>query len=155
SDLPSGWRSVPYDETSGDKTRAGISECRRYDAALRMERAQAHAGSEFADSSSGYVLDGVAVFSTPKLAKRYIAAMRDKSVPTCLSKIATAAAAANLAKSGSSATIGDVQAGELSVDPRGDEQVAYEVVLPATLRGTTASLYEDVQFVRNGRAVAQ
>lgn len=149
ADVPPDWTSKKA--TSSDRAYRGIPECKQLksvvdNAKKKVPRAQSRKFSE--PASRGTTAAESTVYSFKKIsdAQNFIAVYQASDASTCLEK-----AAAKVAS-------GQASAGEPTVSPVtdlegvGDDAVGYEIQVPFSTRGQSATLYIDLIAVRVGRA---
>lgn len=150
ADVPSSWTSKKA--TSSDRAYKGIPECKQLKTAVdnakkKVPRAQSRNFNEPTSRGTTSAESTVFAFKAESDAQEFIAVYQTSDASTCLQK-----AAAKL-------TSGQASAGEPSVSPIsdlegvGDEAVGYEITVPFSVSGQTATLFIDLIAVRVGRAV--
>lgn len=149
SDVPSGWTSKK--STSSEKAFQGIPECKQIKTATdnakkKVPRARSREFSEPTSRGTTSTEDTVYAFKNVSGAQNFIAVYQSSEASTCIEK-ATAKAAS-----------GQASAGQPTVSPVtdlqgvGDEAVGYEIEVPFTASGQSATLFLDLIAVRVGRA---
>jgi hypothetical protein len=149
ADVPDGWTSKKA--TSSDRAYKGIPECKELKSSVdnakkKVPRAQSREYDEPTSRGTTSAESTVYAFKKVSDAQKFIAVYQASDASTCLEK-----AAAKVAS-------GQASAGEPSVSPIsnldgvGDEAVGYEITVPFSASGQTATLYIDLIAVRVGRA---
>jgi hypothetical protein len=149
NDVPTGWTSKKA--TSSDRAYKGISECKKLKSAVdtakkNTPRAQSREYQEPGSRGTTSAETTVYAFKSTSAADKFFAGYQTSEVSTCFEK-ATAKVASSQAG-----------AGEPSVSPVtdlegvGDGAVGYEITLPLSVAGQSATLYIDLIGVRIGRA---
>jgi len=159
-DFEAGWRATPAepDDNATDKAMASIPECNRWRAMRAKARKFPHAGSPEFSKGEATARNEVFVFPTEAGARKAALEYASSRTQQCIELIMHNAVRESLQGDLEAAEqIKDiaVEVGRESVDPIGDEVVAYSfelIVTPKT--GFTQRAYFETQAVRAGRVVS-
>lgn len=145
-DLPNGWTAK--DTGENDET----AKCDSIEAAKRD--ALARDTSSTFEKDDDQVEHSVYVFATEELAERHLAAASGAETRRCVRDGFRDSIAERLEKSEPGVDVGEVESGELSVDPAGDETAASRFVVPFSYQGLDVEATIDVIFTRAGRGLS-
>jgi hypothetical protein len=143
SDLPTGWRAQPHEESEGC---AGIDKLtERYDVLAKADSKDfARGDTTEASSSAGLFSDE----RTAHEALNYLeASVQSKKFRECVDDLLREQADEDI-------TFGDVQVGQVSFPTLGDRSSAWEVVIPAKTQGFSFTAYADAVYMTTSRALA-
>jgi hypothetical protein len=150
ADVPTTWTSRKAAST--DRTFQGVPECKEIrDAVSTAKKKEPRAQSrEFEDPANAGTTSAdsiVYAFSNVNAATKFVAAYQSPAAPTCF-EAGTRKVLSNTQAAGSP-TVSPVT----DLQGVGDDAVGYEIAVPFSSGGQTATLYLDFIFVRVGRAV--
>jgi hypothetical protein len=143
SDLPTGWRAQPHEESAGC---AGIDKLtERYDVLAKADSKDfARGDTTEASSSAGLFRDE----RTARDALNYLeASIQSKKFRECLDDFLREQADEDV-------TFGDVQVGQVSFPTLGDRSSAWEVVIPAKTQGFSFTAYAEAVYMTKSSALA-
>jgi hypothetical protein len=143
SDLPTGWRAQPHEESEGC---AGIDKLtERYDVLAKADSKDfARGDTTEASSSAGLFNDE----QTAREALDYLeASVQSKKFRECVDDLLREQADEDV-------TFGDVQVGQVSFPTLGDRSSAWEVVIPAKTQGFSFTAYATAVYMTRSSALA-
>ena len=149
ADVPTGWTSKKA--SSSDKAYQGIAECKDLKAALdnakkKTPRVQSREFEEPGTRGTTSAADTVYAFKNTSAAETFLSGYQAPDVPTCLEKGAAKAVKSQPgAGAPSVSTVTDLEG-------VGDGAVGYEITIPISAAGQSATVYVDLIAVRVGRA---
>lgn len=145
SDLPSDWTAT--DEKGGDSEQ---SKC----AGIRDARGAVSARDSsptFDHRPTGQVTHTIYLYSDESKASDAYSKLAAPGTRQCLGDSVKELA---MQHGGSSAKIGDVQTGELRMDPIGDDSSAARITLDYSAKGFDLTLTDDIIYIRKGRGLS-
>jgi hypothetical protein len=145
SDLPPGW--TIFDDRTGD---TAPTRCEAVTKARATTSARATSRS-FDHVPTGQVTQTVYLFATEPLARAAFHRFVSAAARTCLASQVKGTMSARATKD---VTFGHLTAGDLAIEPVGDERGGDNVTIDYTASGNAATLDLNFVFVRAGRGVS-
>jgi hypothetical protein len=150
ADVPSAWASSQSSNTAGNDVPADAA-CRSIKAATNAARHVPNAMSrQYMDPNAPSLADDqVFAFPNVKNARAYLADYKASDTSSCLQEIF----GRPFGPGGGQVQGTPVVSPITDLQPKGDERIGYEVVVPLTSQGQSFDLHWDLIYMRLGRGV--